>query len=83
MGQVDVHFFPGPNEKTYKAKEFLPPKMGRDVDTTEALDRFAKLSSPEGVLNFVRRYGVLGLCKHRLPATHNPRFLRKPFFGAD
>jgi hypothetical protein len=43
------------------------------------LRRFADLSpskDPLAVLEFARRYGVLHLCEHGLPASHNPGLLR-------
>lgn len=38
------------------------------------LDAFVKLadSGPEAVLRFAQRWGVLGICSHGLPASHNP-----------
>jgi hypothetical protein len=36
------------------------------------LDRFIRLRTAGGVLRFARSYGVLMLCQHNLPATHNP-----------
>ncbi|GEM_PF-2565249 len=52
-----------------------------EVDATGALDRFARLRTSEDVLRFARQYGVLELCEHGLPATHNPRFLSIPLIG--
>jgi hypothetical protein len=39
------------------------------------LEGFIRLAdaSPEAVHTFARRWGVLGICHHGLPATHNPR----------
>lgn len=35
------------------------------------LSRFVAIRDGRGVVAFARRYGVLGICKHGLPATHN------------
>lgn len=38
------------------------------------VDEFLRLGDASGtdVLSFAQRWGVLGICKHDLPATHNP-----------
>ncbi len=43
----------------------------------ECFSRFLKLSDagPEEILRFAQAWGMLGLCKHRLPAAHNLRSL--------
>jgi hypothetical protein len=40
----------------------------------EIIFKFANLATEEtaGILRFAREWGVLGLCRHNLPATHNP-----------
>lgn len=38
------------------------------------LERFVALDSPERVEAFARRWGVLMLCKHHQPASHNHHF---------
>jgi len=40
----------------------------------ELLVRFTKLADapPAEILKFARKWGVLGICKHLLPYTHNP-----------
>jgi len=42
------------------------------ADPKGALDAFRDIRDGEGVLRFARRYGVLGLCEHGLPVSHNP-----------
>lgn len=36
------------------------------------LDRFTHIRNASDVLAFAKRFGVLGICKHGLPASHNP-----------
>jgi hypothetical protein len=38
------------------------------------LERFIELhgAAPPAIRAYARRWGVLGICKHQLPATHNP-----------
>jgi hypothetical protein len=38
------------------------------------LSRFVELSEakPERIRDFARRWGVLSICEHDLPASHNP-----------
>ncbi len=36
------------------------------------LDNFVRIRDADGVRDFARRFGVLGLCQHDRPATHNP-----------
>ena len=79
-GEVDINIFPGPSGDIVTAKNFSLPGAP-DVDVTGALESFARLSTPESILGFARRYGVLEFCEHRLPATHNSRPLSIPLFG--
>src|SRR5262245_3839068 len=46
--------------------------------TREALIEFTRLydSPAEEIESFARRYGVLGLCEHGLPSTHEIRLMR-------
>ncbi len=44
----------------------------RLVSGKRAFDEFMKLRDRAGILTFARKYGVLRLCEHGLPATHNP-----------
>ena len=55
---------PATNSRRY-AREVLP---GRGI-----LDYFVALADapPEEVLNFARHWGILELCEHNLPASHN------------
>jgi hypothetical protein len=48
------------------------------------LERFIELSdsSGEAILQYARRWGVLCLCSHGLPMTHNPGDLSSPPFSA-
>jgi len=56
----------------------LPPRGEPDtvrplpIDPEGALEKFRAITGPADVLAFARRWGPLGLCKHRLPYTHNP-----------
>lgn len=50
----------------------VSPHHDRKVDPKGALDSFIRITDAEGVLRFALRFGVLGLCKHELPASHNP-----------
>lgn len=47
----------------------------------ELLSRFTKLADapPSRILKFARRWGVLGICKHLVPYTHN----RPPLFRGE
>ena len=40
--------------------------------TDRMLDVFIRIRTAADVLSFAKRYGVLGLCEHGLPASHNP-----------
>jgi hypothetical protein len=51
------------------------PKEG---DARGMLDRFWRIEQPKQVLAFASRYGVLGICEHGLPASHNPERLAGP-----
>lgn len=44
----------------------------REAEARGALNRFLRIEDGRGVLRFARRYGVLGICGHGLPAEHNP-----------
>ena len=55
---------------------------GYKTEATERLlDDFMELAdaNDEKILNYARRYGVLGICKHNVPATHNVRI--RSFWG--
>ena len=43
-----------------------------EAEARGALNRFLRIEDGRGVLRFARRYGVLGICSHGLPAEHNP-----------
>ncbi|MFQ5875601.1 MAG: hypothetical protein ACE5JL_17635 [Dehalococcoidia bacterium] len=81
VGYIDVHFYPGASEETRRAEAFDLPEPEPEVDTAGALDLFIKLSTGEDVERFARRHGVLEFCKHRLPASHNPRAMSMPLIG--
>jgi hypothetical protein len=53
--------------------------------TTGMLARFMTIEDGAGVLKFARSYGVLGICEHGLPASHNPFPvpMRRIDFGRD
>lgn len=42
------------------------------VDGTGMLDAFIRIRDGSDVLLFARRYGVLDICEHGLPGSHNP-----------
>jgi hypothetical protein len=44
----------------------------RDGEQRGLLDAFRRIRTAQDVLVFAQRYGVLGLCEHGLPASHNP-----------
>ena len=44
----------------------------REKDSKDALNRLVRIKDDRGVVRFARRYGVLGMCSHGLPAEHNP-----------
>jgi len=48
----------------------------RQGDTRGMLDAFVRIRDGDEALRFAQRYGVLGICEHGLPASHNP----PPFF---
>jgi hypothetical protein len=84
VSQTEIHLFPGTagdaqtirNVPLYEDVDM--PEVG---DFTGALARFARLRTGEDVLRFAQRYGVLGLCQHGMPETHNPRPLSVPLLG--
>ncbi len=81
---TEIRLFPGAQGDNLEVKHvpvYEQTYEHTDVDASGALDRFARLRTPENVLRFARRYGVLELCEHGLPATHNPRFLSVPLIG--
>jgi hypothetical protein len=83
-GQTEIHVFPTSRGQAHTEKQvpvYESVNMPEAVDLTGALDRFARLRSGEDVLRFAQRYGVLDLCQHGLPQTHNPRLLSIPLFG--
>jgi len=43
-----------------------------EADPKGMLDAFVRIQDGAGALRFALRYGVLGICEHGLPATHNP-----------
>ncbi len=51
------------------------------------LSQFAGLgrleASPEAIRDFARRYGILRICKHGLPATHSDSPYGSVYFGED
>ena len=47
-------------------------RHGRDANTNAyMLDSFIGIKTPKQVLRFAKLYGVLNLCRHGLPASHN------------
>lgn len=57
------------------------PRMNRLVKPSRrTLDQFAELGGarPSRILAFARRWGLLELCRHRLPKTHNGRIVTAP-----
>lgn len=44
---------------------------GRGANTTGMLDAFVRIDAADDILRFARKYGVLTLCDHGTPATHN------------
>lgn len=56
----------------------FPPdgKSGRFIHSGPGLlDQFLKLAdaTPEKIRDYARRWGVLQICQHGLPASHNPQ----------
>lgn len=47
-------------------------RVFREAESRGALAAFVRIEDAKGVLRFACRYGVLGICKHGLPAEHNP-----------
>ncbi len=49
------------------------PRVGpRGVEPHGMLDRFIRIEDGDDVVAFARRYGVLEICRHRLPSSHVP-----------
>lgn len=49
----------------------VPPEP-QFVEPAGMLDAFVRIRTADGVLRFARRFGVLGLCEHHLPASPSP-----------
>lgn len=49
----------------------MGPFVPRYVSPDGMLDRFIEIRTSHDVIKFARRYGVLGICEHGIPATHN------------
>lgn len=49
-----------------------PTKAPHEAEPKGMLDTFVRIQDGPAVLRFARRYGVLGICEHGLPASHNP-----------
>lgn len=47
------------------------PREYRERSPKAMLDTFVGIKAPDAILKFAERYGVLGLCEHLLPSTHN------------
>jgi predicted RNA-binding Zn-ribbon protein involved in translation (DUF1610 family) len=49
------------------------------------IDQFRQLhvASDEAILDFARRWGVLGICKHGLPTSHSPSCLPVAYWEGD
>lgn len=49
-------------------------------NTDDVLLQFIRLHNapPEAILFFARKWGVLGICKHSRPASHNPELINRP-----
>jgi len=67
------------NTETRHAKTVLPG--------TDLLGEFTDLgrpdTSPEEIRNFAKRYGILRICKHGLPASHSNSPYGSVYFGED
>lgn len=50
----------------------VPPKPLHLRSADGMLDALVRVHEPRDVEAFVRRYGAIGFCVHRLPAGHNP-----------
>ena len=49
-----------------------PEDGGREQASRGALDEFIAIKSDRDVLRFAGKFGVLGICSHDVPASHNP-----------
>ncbi len=83
---VQTEIFVFPNARGEDPTEKHVPVQGLDfgaeaLDFIGALDRFARLRTGKDVLRFAQRFGVLDICEHGLPCTHNPRLLSIPLLG--
>ena len=83
---VQTEIFVFPNARGEDPTEKHVPVQGLDfgaeaLDFIGALDRFALLRTGKDVLRFAQRFGVLDICEHGLPCTHNPRLLSIPLLG--
>lgn len=47
------------------------PQEFRERSPRAMLDAFIEIRAPDAISKFAVRYGVLGLCEHLLPSTHN------------
>ena len=52
-------------------------RFPRKTSSAGMLDAFVKMKDAHDVLGFSRRYGVLGVCKHRLPASDRRLYLHE------
>ena len=63
--------------------DYLPEslKTGRQLNPSQGmLESFLELAqAPDrNIARYAKRWGVLGICNHGLPSSHNPDVLRKP-----
>ena len=84
IDQTEIRLFPSAKSQTETIKQvpvYKAVNTAEKVDSTGALDRFARLRTATDILRFARQYGVLEFCQHGVPYTHNPRFLSIPLMG--
>lgn len=67
----------------FEAGASMGPFVPRYVSPDGMLDRFIGIRTSRDVIGFVRRYGVLGICEHGVPASHNTPALPGSVGGLD
>lgn len=56
----------------YRSQDPNKPRfLPREVDSRGMLEAFVQIEDAEGVKGYAERYGVLVICEHGLPASHN------------
>jgi hypothetical protein len=84
VGQTEIQVLPSAKVDTEIMKRvpvYEDAYSRPDGELTGALHRFVRLRDAQDVLRFAQRYGVLDICEHGLPCTHNPRMLNIHLLG--